>query len=272
MSLTYLSASPSALVDPERVRLIRLGLSAVLVTALTAATVASLGVMQRFSISRVRAPELYQSSLALSLPAPQPKIEEIETKQVDRPGAGPSQPAAPTRQPASSAVAAESSSATASEDDDGPPDAVRPLVPGTPRGGGGVGLLGLSTQQTGHARCLPGMPCARENGPETGGGGLGGAPEKVRVERLDCQHCPSPSQSEIRRAGGSRLRSGTNVTALCVSAEGKAQQVNTKRSSGNREVDALIRQSVKRWRFVPFRVDGRARSVCTEVQITIDVR
>ena len=98
------------------------------------------------------------------------------------------------------------------------------------------------------------------------------APVNVRRSQLTCMSCPDPSSTAIRQVASKKLRSGRNITRLCVNEKGRVENVSTRKSAGDPRVDELVRKTVRGWEMRPFRVDGRARRACTTATFSIEVR
>lgn len=144
------------------------------------------------------------------------------------------------------------------------PGAGGPRVPGIPpnfQAGIGPGTgIGTCTVNCGPGRGTQTPP----SGPRT--------PRIVKREQLNCVSCPDPSAEQIRRASRGSKHSGRNVTRFCVDENGRVEQVRTTKSIGDAQVDALIGTAVKRWRFRPFRIDGKAQRACTTATFNIEFR
>lgn len=86
---------------------------------------------------------------------------------------------------------------------------------------------------------------------------------------------PDPDQKKLQstKAGMFDKRPGSNQTAFCVEKDGKTTDVQTKkRFPGDPQVDAICRDTVKKWRFKPFVVAGRAEKTCTVVTFNLSFK
>jgi len=92
----------------------------------------------------------------------------------------------------------------------------------------------------------------------------------ISALREVAKYSPDPPREQLARtAAGQRGRSGSSTVAFCIDAAGKITSTRTRRSAGDHEVDRICRETVARWRFDPFRVDGRPRATCSEVTFQI---
>lgn len=88
-------------------------------------------------------------------------------------------------------------------------------------------------------------------------------------------YTPSPDQGRLAatRAGMFDKRPGENETAFCVDASGHTAEIRTVRAfPGDPGVDAVIRETIKTWRFRPFMVEGKAIKTCTTQVFRITFR
>lgn len=253
---TYMDAHA---LDPHMRRRMTLAMgSAVIASALAVGAYAG---AEKLSITRVGAPHvevdfLIASTVAVPLAAPPPESPPPASTNAATPDVDP----APT--PARDAV----------EDVLEPPR--KSTTPGTAKHEG-VGIPGAATG----VPMPPGMPCLGGNcsigtttpmvprvTPTTT------PPPKVKLEVIESRlrFSPDPSRELLlaTRAGAAR-RGGTSVVEFCVGADGKLDAIETERSSGDADVDRICRDTLKRWRFSPMLVDGRAKRVCSEVSFVI---
>lgn len=85
-------------------------------------------------------------------------------------------------------------------------------------------------------------------------------------------YSPDPDKSKLAgtKAGMFDKRPGVNKTSFCVSATGKTVDVRTvKKFPGDPKVDQICRDTVKKWRFKPFVVGGKAQKTCSTVEFNI---
>ena len=65
-------------------------------------------------------------------------------------------------------------------------------------------------------------------------------------------------------------RGGSNKTHFCVNEQGKTTEIRTtKKFPNDPKVDKIIRDTVRKWRFKPFMVGGKARKTCTTYEFEI---
>ena len=80
-------------------------------------------------------------------------------------------------------------------------------------------------------------------------------------------YAPTPNQKDFQQTKAARFdkRDGTNKTSFCVDTNGKVVDVKTKtKFPGDPQVDKIIRDTIKKWRFKPFIVGGKPVKTCTE--------
>ena len=78
-------------------------------------------------------------------------------------------------------------------------------------------------------------------------------------------YTPEPSARKLSRtrlARRDQTRTCTNTTSFCVTTQGRTTSVETARSCGDPEVDAIIRRTVETWRMKPS-LDRDAAQLCT---------
>ena len=72
---------------------------------------------------------------------------------------------------------------------------------------------------------------------------------------------PNDVNIQIRRSG----KTAVAVFKMCLSATGRISKVNKLKSSGFAKYDSKIQGEMRRWKYKPFRVNGKAVPVCTSV-------
>lgn len=80
-------------------------------------------------------------------------------------------------------------------------------------------------------------------------------------------YSPEPDQRLLATTKAARYdkRNGRNTTAFCISTSGRVEKVRTKsKFPGDPQVDKIIRDTIKKWRFRPLQVGGKPAKVCTE--------
>lgn len=150
-----------------------------------------------------------------------------------------------------------------------------PLESGQPGDAGGEGGQGSAASRALSAeggRCrVP--PCiAVPSGSRTSDEDEPVAFEPVAVVRARAMFSPDPSQSDLVRALGSdrRARAGHSTVGFCVGTDGRVERVRTVHPFGGEPaVDAVCRDTVRRWRFRPMRAGGEAKVTCSEVTFAI---
>ena len=88
-------------------------------------------------------------------------------------------------------------------------------------------------------------------------------------------YAPDPKQSELQKTISARRakKPGKNVTSFCVSTTGKVVDVKTKRKfPGDPQVDKICRDTVRKWRFKPFIVGGKATKTCSAAEFEISFK
>jgi hypothetical protein len=90
--------------------------------------------------------------------------------------------------------------------------------------------------------------------------------------RAQAIHAPDPDPERLRdvvaRTGRTRIQ---GVVDFCVDVDGKTTKIST-HPIGDLDVNALLRETVAGWTFVPFTVDGRPKLTCTKAKFDIRVR
>jgi TonB family protein len=98
----------------------------------------------------------------------------------------------------------------------------------------------------------------------------GEAAGPVKFERLRCRACADPAVDTLRKTPAAAMhRSGVNETRFCVDEDGRTYDVATKRSLGDAAVDRICRDTVRKWRFAPMQIAGKARRACSSVRFDI---
>jgi TonB family protein len=93
-------------------------------------------------------------------------------------------------------------------------------------------------------------------------------PLSVVRERL--RFSPDPSRAELLHTqAGARGQGGTSVVEFCIDTDGHVEDVRTRRSAGDREVDRICREALSRWRFTPLAVRGKATRTCSEMSFVV---
>ncbi len=120
-------------------------------------------------------------------------------------------------------------------------------------------------ERPGPAEGVPtGSPSGALDGSPTGAGPGGGT---GKAEPLGSVANPKPAYPEIARQRG---QEGAVVLLVDVTAEGTAQQVTVRRSSGYDMLDDAAVKAVRRWRFKPARLAGMA--VAGQALVPIEFR
>ena len=82
-----------------------------------------------------------------------------------------------------------------------------------------------------------------------------------------------PRRLAQTNSGKHDRRPGKNVTSFCIDTSGKVVKVRTKRKFRNDPaVDKICRDTVKRYRFKPFKVGGKPMEICTEKTFNIQFK
>ncbi|HEY8375495.1 MAG TPA: hypothetical protein VIK91_03355 [Nannocystis sp.] len=162
--------------------------------------------------------------------------------------------------------------------DDAPPEDVTELLPPPkprpgPVGSGPPTSTGTSSLP-GMPGGVPGVPGIANLPPNLNPPGLPGPrpkpeqrpPVPLAVVQAQAIFTPNPDRDRLAatRAGMFDKRPGENETAFCVDASGHTIDIRTVKPFPNDPgVDAIIRATIKTWRFRPFMVDGRPVKTCT---------
>lgn len=133
-------------------------------------------------------------------------------------------------------------------------------IPGLPAGPPGVGVPCIG--------CRIGLPPATPRTLPTPTSDAAKVPLSVVEGRA--RFSPDPPREELLATRAGQLqRGGTTVVEFCVGTDGKVERVSTKRSAGDGDVDRICRETLKRWRFSPLQVQGRATRMCSEMSFVI---
>lgn len=85
-------------------------------------------------------------------------------------------------------------------------------------------------------------------------------------------YSPDPDAKQLQQTKAARFdrADGTSMVAFCVDTDGSTSDIHTvQKFPEDPLVDQIIRDTVTRWRFRPFVVDGAAVKVCTEKQFLL---
>lgn len=133
-------------------------------------------------------------------------------------------------------------------------------IPGAPVGPPGIGMPCIGGQ------CTIGLPPAQPRTPPASD--TAKVPLSVVEGRVRFSPDP-PREALLATRAGQLQRGGTSVVEFCVGTDGKVERVTTKRSAGDGDVDRICRDTLKRWRFSPLQVQGRATRMCSEMSFVI---
>ncbi|NJK32726.1 MAG: hypothetical protein HC927_10135 [Deltaproteobacteria bacterium] len=144
------------------------------------------------------------------------------------------------------------------------------------RGGGSSGVLG--GQAGGQKGGIPGVPGifttpTKPLPPRPSG-------ELVQKKPLasvmaQATYSPDPDAKLLQATKAARFdkRPGKNTTSFCIDTRGKVVDVKTKaKFPGDPQVDRIIADTVRKWRFTPFEVGGKPVKTCTERTFSISFR
>ena len=167
-------------------------------------------------------------------------------------------------------------------DDDGPPteEPGKHRSVGDPTGSddGKPGITGIRNQQgclgvgcvpNGPIIADPPIPGVRQ--PKTNVDATERAPLSVlRARSIYTPDPPSAALAKTKTGLGSHAPGRVKVD-FCVGTDGRVSSAKvTKRFGSDPEVDRICKAAVKKWRFKPARVAGKARTTCSDV--TFDIR
>ena len=257
---TYMDAHA---LDPGLRRRMTLALSAAVIAS--AVAVGGYSGLEKLSVRRVAAPNV--------------EIEFLMATTVPLPLAAPPPASPPT-------VASEAAAVDPDPDPDptreSPPDVLEPprqptAAPGTHRGltvpgvpgvpgivGPPGGIVGVPCPT---GACVPtrAPPVPLRADPTSDSAKV---PLSVVESRLRFSPDP-PREALLGTRAATARRGGTSVVEFCVSADGKVDKVATRRSAGDADVDRICRETLRRWRFSPLTVQGRATRMCSEFSFVI---
>jgi protein TonB len=251
--------------DPSVRRRMTLALAAAAIAS--AAAIAMYTGAQRLGVARVVAPKV-EVEFLLATAAPPP----VAAPPPDAPAAAlvptsatPDDAPPPRREPQADSAPIED------------PEA-RPRSPAPPNGvptGKGPGVPGpLGVPGIPGAPCIPGACVV--GGPRALPPALprvDDEPAKLAMSVVQGRATVSPDPSREALAAtraGAAGRGGTTVVAFCVGTDGKVDSTQTKRSAGDADVDRICRDTIRRWRFTPYEVGGRAKRMCSEYTFVIE--
>lgn len=258
---TYMDAHA---LDPQMRRRMTVAMGAALVAS--AVAIAGYTGVEKLSITRVGAPQveldfLMATTVASPLAAPPPPSPPAVAPAVaaaadaDPDPEPPSEPDAPPLEDPLAKPRA--TSATPGPQGrtgvPGPPGLPPGIGPGGPPCIGGACTIGTPTAIP--PRTTPPVETAK-------------VPLDVAQGRLRFSPDP-PRDALLATRAGTLGRGGTSVVEFCVGADGKVDKVSTKRSAGDGDVDRICRDTLRRWRFSPLQVQGRATRMCSEVAFVI---
>ena len=98
------------------------------------------------------------------------------------------------------------------------------------------------------------------------------AKKPIKALLSQAVYAPDPKQSELQKTISARRskKPGKNITSFCVSTSGKVVEVKTKKKfPGDPQVDKICRDTVRKWRFKPFIVGGKATKTCSAAEFDI---
>ena len=85
-------------------------------------------------------------------------------------------------------------------------------------------------------------------------------------------YSPDPDHKDLQQTKAARFdrADGVSTVAFCVATDGTTSDIHTvQKFPGDPMIDTIIRDTIARWRFKPFVVDGAAAKVCTEKQFKL---
>jgi len=225
----------------------------------------------RLSIGTVGPPSFSAAELSLHTMVPMIRMDP------------PPRPKAPSTDVAASAVAARTTpnprrgEPKAESDDGAPTEQVSKNRVGSAEGSddGEVGIPGPRSPGCVGVGCVPNAPIGKR--PSIG------VPSKPRTEPKAREalsvlkargiYTPDPTAAALAKTKtglGSRAPGMVKVE-FCVGPNGKVSSSKvTRRFSGDPAVDRICQAAVKKWRFKPARVGGKARTTCSDVTFRIE--
>lgn len=120
--------------------------------------------------------------------------------------------------------------------------------------------------------------------PETGSADIPGGPgtgagvppmpaetmKPIKEVKANGMYTPDPSAASLAGTDAARARKPiAGTVAFCVGSEGKTTSVRIARSTSSREVDQVLVDTIRSWRFKPFLVDGKPATTCSQVVFKI---
>ena len=90
-------------------------------------------------------------------------------------------------------------------------------------------------------------------------------PTNVPWHAVKCAYCPDPNQGDLRRRASGTRKAGSNRTHVCFDERGKVTAVRTWKSFGDKAVDAVLRDTVRKWRVRPPMRGSHPFATCTDV-------
>lgn len=93
--------------------------------------------------------------------------------------------------------------------------------------------------------------------------------------RANGVYTPDPNAAQLAKTKAARFdkRPGVSKVSFCITPSGKTTKVKTvQKFRGDPEVDQICRDTVKKWRFKPFKVGGKAVETCTTYRFDIVFR
>lgn len=141
---------------------------------------------------------------------------------------------------------------------------------GTPEGVGPEGsTIGVPDLGSEPPPCV-GPDCTRCTGDDCG---VATVPQVAIEERRTHGdpkiYPPDTTITAIKRDGVSRV---VTTVKMCLSSRGTVQRLDVLKSSGYPAYDALIRSTMRTWRYEPFQVNGEPVPVCTAVTFIYNQR
>lgn len=130
------------------------------------------------------------------------------------------------------------------------------------RGGGVGGMIGG----------MPGGSGSMFGGISTKAKGRQSAKKPISAVMEQAIYAPSPDQKlfQSTKTGRFSKTPGATVVSFCIASTGKVVDVRTKRGfPGDPQIDKIVRDQVKKWRFRPFKVAGKAMKTCTDYKFKV---
>ncbi|MEZ4382436.1 MAG: hypothetical protein R3A79_13960 [Nannocystaceae bacterium] len=253
--------------DPRRQRM--MGIAAAISGALTLSMVTFAWAANKMEISRVEAPTSDYVVFQLTSddpppPPPPPPAGSLDKDEAEDTHKAAPEDSIPDEAPEEEPVAApeEAPRSLPTPRAGGP---ARGRVPGVPGPGGfGVpgGPIGAGIGST--------LQQPRTPRPET----KATPPTPLAAVMAQAVYTPDPDRAKLAstRAGMFDKRPCTNKTSFCVDTRGNVVDVRTRKGCYDKQVDAICRETVGKWRFKPFIVGGRAQKTCSSVSFDLQFR